>query len=72
MDGPSHFAESERLLAFADRQIGEATVNTIVEIMAGATLGTAMAQVHATLALAAATAESESEVLSAAWAGALR
>jgi hypothetical protein len=30
------------------------------------------AQVHATLALAAATAENESEVLSTAWAGALR
>ena len=72
MNGPEHYAEAERLLAIADRQIGEATPNTVAEVMAGATLGIAMAMTHAQLAVAAATAENESEVLTAAWSGALR
>lgn len=56
MDGPSHYKEAERLLAIADRQIAEATSNTVAEVMAGGTLGIAMATAHAQLAHAAATA----------------
>lgn len=51
MAGPDHYAEAERLLDIADRQIGAATPNTVAEVMAGATLGIAAAQAHAMLAL---------------------
>lgn len=63
MNGPEHYAEAERLLATAD---ASSTPDNAAAFLVS------IAQVHATLALAAATAESESEVLSAAWAGALR
>lgn len=64
MNGPQHYEEAERLL--------KAAMLTDDDVEAGYESNVAAAQVHATLALAAATAESESEVLSAAWAGALR
>ena len=50
MTGPEHYAEAERLLALAERHSSGATYGPEW------TLPLAAAQVHATLALAAATA----------------
>lgn len=52
MNGPEHYAEAEQLLAFADSPA--AVVMGLARVIAAA-------QVHATLALAAATAEAASD-----------
>ena len=62
MTGPDHYAEAERLLALAERQGSGATYGPEW------TLTLAAAQVHATLALAAATAGGTAGPDSRAWA----
>lgn len=53
MTGPEHYKEAERLLEFADRRVSETWAAETGEQKADVI---AAAQVHATLALAAATA----------------
>ena len=62
MTGPDHYAEAERLLALAERHSSGATYGPEW------TLPLAAAQVHATLALAAATAGGTAGPDSRAWA----
>ena len=62
MTGPEHYAEAERLLALAERHSSGATYGPEW------TLTLAAAQVHATLALAAATAGGTAGPDSPAWA----
>ena len=62
MTGPEHYAEAERLLALAERHSSGATYGPEW------TLPLAAAQVHATLALAAATAGGTAGPDSRAWA----
>jgi hypothetical protein len=62
MTGPDHYAEAERLLALAERHGSGATYGPEW------TLTLAAAQVHATLALAAATAGGAAGPDSRAWA----
>jgi hypothetical protein len=66
MTGPDHYAEAERLLALAERHSSGATYGPEW------TLTLAAAQVHATLALAAATAGGTAGPDSRAWADAAR
>lgn len=56
MNGPEHYREAERLVAASARIIQGATANTFGEAAAGSRDVLTAAQVHATLALAAATA----------------
>lgn len=64
MTGPEHYLEAERLLAFADSPAGQ-----VVEGQAAVVV--VQAQVHATLALAAATWDTPATVRVGSWAGVL-
>ena len=64
MTGPEHYAEAERLLTLADRHSSGATYGQEW------TLTLTAAQVHATLALAAATAVGTRDIDNRAWVGA--
>ena len=54
MNGPDHFREAERLIANASRELDAASSDEFEDARVGAALGFAAAQVHATLAVAAA------------------
>lgn len=56
MNGPQHYLEAERLAANAHQALDTATENTFDEALAASVPILARAQVHATLALAAAVA----------------
>lgn len=55
MNGPEHYREAERILQRSEQELERATPNTFAEVQSAVVATTAMAQVHATLALAAAT-----------------
>ena len=59
MNGPEHYREAERLLENARRTVVEATPNTVTEALDMQDRAARVAQVHATLALAAATAAAQ-------------
>ena len=54
MTGPEHYEKAQKLLADAAHSLSIATANTINEVAEMAKIAIATAQVHATLALAAA------------------
>jgi hypothetical protein len=72
--GPEHYAESERLIAALGEQVDDITANDVTALASAMVTNSLMAmlraaQVHATLALAAATASERLDLAPAdAWA----
>jgi hypothetical protein len=66
MTGPEHYREAERLIGNVKREVERATADTINDVIETACVTIAASQVHATLALAAATALTEESRLGSA------